>query len=211
MENEQKGKVLIWFKIYDLMYMYANDIQKEEFNSLVDSVDLIYTADSDSYQSALERVYEDSVRKLPDGIESTQEAAEYIASDFNLDPPKFETWDIIGPEKLKELLLGEDANKNPIEYSQMNDQMKPMTADDIEDMAEKLPGRVGEQLKGLMGAIDEVNETASEIFARYAAQCDELGVSKDQAKEEANQYMQGGIPAAEFVAPVNILDDLKRI
>tara|TARA_B100002019_G_scaffold281256_1_gene285111 strand:- start:884 stop:1519 length:636 start_codon:yes stop_codon:yes gene_type:complete len=211
MENEQKGKVLIWFKIYDLMYMYANDIQKEEFNSLVDSVDLIYAADSDSYQSALERVYEDSVRKLPDGIESTQEAAEYIASDFNLDPPKFETWDIIGPEKLKELLLGEDANKNPIEYSQMNDQMKPMTADDIEDMAEKLPGRVGEQLKGLMGAIDEVNETASEIFARYAAQCDELGVSKDQAKEEANQYMQGGIPAAEFVAPVNILDDLKRI
>lgn len=211
MENEQKGKVLIWFKIYDLMYMYANDTQKEEFNSLVDSVDLIYAADSDSYQSALERVYEDCVRKLPDGIESTQEAAEYIASDFNLDPPKFETWDIIGPEKLKELLLGEDANKNPIEYSQMNDQMKPMTADDIEDMAEKLPGRVGEQLKGLMGAIDEVNETASEIFARYAAQCDELGVSKDQAKEEANQYMQGGIPAAEFVAPVNILDDLKRI
>ena len=32
---------------------------------------------------------------------------------------------------------------------------------------------------------------------------------KDQMGE-ANQW-QGGIPAAEFVAPVNILDDLKRI
>jgi hypothetical protein len=195
------------------MYMYANDEQKEKFNELTDSADLFYAADKDSYQSALERVYDDQVRMLPEGTDCTEDAIEYIVTDLNLESGLITASDceIIGPEKLKELLLGENANKNPISYNQMNDEMKPMTAEDIEQMTHKLPGRVGEQLKGLMGAIDEVNETAGEIFARYAEQCDSLGVDKEQAKVEAEQYMKGGVPAAEFVAPVNILDDLKKI
>tara|TARA_Y100001972_G_C7627289_1_gene314731 strand:+ start:587 stop:1225 length:639 start_codon:yes stop_codon:yes gene_type:complete len=211
--KDKKKKILIWFKIYDLMYMYANDEQKEKFNELINNAHLFYAADSDSYQSALERVYDDQVRMLPEGTDCTEDAIEYIVTDLNLESGLITASDcqIIGPEKLKELLLGENANKSPINYNQMNNEMKPMTEEDIEQMVHKLPGRVGEQLKGLMGAIDEVNETAGEIFARYAAQCDALGVDKEQAKAEAAQYMNGNMPAAEFIAPVGILDDLKKI
>ena len=201
---------MIWFKIYDLMYMYANDTQKDDFNSLVDRVDIFYAADKESYQSACERAYEDQVRMLPEEIDNTEDAEAYIKTDMLLDAD-VTNLDIISPERMKTELLGEEANKGPMTYSQMNNDMKPMTPQDLEEAAERLPGRIGEQLKGLMGAIDEVNENASEIFARYAAECDALGVGKDQAKEEAEQYMKSNIPAAEFVAPVAILDNLKNL
>ena len=207
---EKEKKIMIWFKVYDLMYMYANDVQKDDFNSLVDKVDIFYAADKESYQSACERAYENQVRMLPEEIDNTEDAEAYIRTDMLLESD-ITNLDIISPERMKTELLGEEANKGPMAYSQMNNDMRPMTPQDLEEAAEKLPGRIGEQLKGLMGAIDEVNENASEIFARYAQECDNIGVGKDQAKQEAELYMKGNIPASEFVAPVAILDNLKKL
>lgn len=209
-ENKNGKKVMIWFKIYDLMYMYANETQKNDFNAIVDSIDIFYAADSDSYESACERVYENQVRMLPEEIDNTDDAEAHIKADMLLEEDVTEL-DIIGPERMKSELLGDEANQGPITYSQMNNEMRPMTPQELNEAADQLPGRIGEQLRGLMGAIDEVNETASEIFAEYARKCDELGIDKDQAKDEASQYMKGQIPAAEFVAPVAILDNLKNI
>ncbi len=207
---EENKTIMIWFKIYDLMYMYSNDSQKEDFNSLVDKVDIFYAADKESFQSACERVYDDQVRLLPEEVDNTEDAEAYIKTDLMLESD-LTNLDIISPERVKTELLGDEVNNSPMEYSQMNNEIKPMTPQDLEEAAERLPGRIGEQLKGLMGAIDEVNEDASEIFARYASECDSIGVDKEQAKSEAEQYMKGNIPAAEFVAPVAILDNLKNL
>ena len=62
-----------------------------------------------------------------------------------------------------------------------------------------------------MEAIEEVNDNASSIFAHYVEEAASQGISKEQAKEEAESYMKGQIPAAEFIAPVAILDNLRDL
>lgn len=216
MIEKQKKTVMIWFKVYDLMYMYSNDTQKDDFNALVNKADIIYAADKESYQSACERVYDDKVRILPEGIDNTEDATEAIKSDLL----RYEITDYVGfsdeieiitPERVKAEFLGDKSNRGPIEYNKMNGDLGPLDPEELDEMAEKLPGRIGEQLKGLVGAIDEVNQTAEEIFQQYALKCKAEGIEEAQAKEEASEYMKGKIPAAEFVAPVGILDSLKDI
>lgn len=208
--EKQKKTIMIWFKVYDLMYMYSNDAQKDDFNTLVNTADIFYAADKESYQSACERVYDDQVRLLPEGTESTEDAEVYIKADLMLEESVSDI-EIIGPEKVKSEFIGDQSNRGPIEYNKMNSDMGALNPEDLDEMAEKLPGRIGDQLKGLMGAIDEVNQTAEEIFEQYALKCKDEGITEDQAKQEASEYMKGEIPAAEFVAPVGILDSLKEI
>ena len=217
-KTENTKQIMIWFKIYDLMYMYADETQKKDFDALVDSVDIFYAADKDSYQSALERAYEDQVKIMPEGIDNTEDAEAHIKADIVLNCEKIGVeWDpldevnldieIIGPERVKAELLGGQVNNAPMNFNQMTHNVSEATPEDFD----KLPGRVGEQLKGLLGAIEEVHETAGQIYAQYVDKCLEMDIDKEQAKSEAAEYMKGQIPAAEFVAPVAILDNLKDI
>jgi len=208
-KNNTHTKIMIWFKAYDLMYMYADDSQKQDFNNLVDSIDRFYAADDDSYQSACERVYDDKVRMLPEEINNTADATAHIKAELLLEED-VTNLDIIGPERLKSELLG-DSDDAPVEYSDMGKDLRKMTNEEVEDAVERMPGRIGEQMKGLMEAIEEVNDNASSIFTHYVEESASRGISKEQAKEEAEAYMTGEIPAAEFIAPVAILDNLKDL
>lgn len=209
-------KVLIWFKAYDLMYMYANEEQKKHFDNIVNSAEILFVPDDsgDSYKSACERIYDDHVLILPPDVDNTEDAKAFIADKLLFGPDDGHKYEILGPEDLKKELLGEEIDANPINFAQMNNVKKglqEMSEEEMEEQIERMPGRIGEQLKGLMGAIEEVNDNASGIFARYCEEAANQGISKEQAKEEAEQYMKGEIPAAEFIAPVAILDNLKEI
>ena len=205
---------LVWFKVYDYMYIYADEAQKEIFDELASNADLLYTPDDDeSYQSALEREYEENVRKLPSDVDNTEDARISINTDFidEMHNGSISEIKVIGPEEVRSALLGDEKDA-PFDYSEINMMgNQPMTEEQFHNAAENLPGRIGDKLRGLVGAIDEVNREANEIFGRYIQESEEQGLTEDQAKTEAKSYMQGKIPAAEFIAPVGILDALKDL
>ena len=205
---EDKTTVLVWFKVYDYMYMYADNAQRETFDKIANNADFLFTPDDESYQSALEREYEEKVRKLDPEVDNTEQAKDDIAA--NLGRLKSEL-NIIGPEEMRNSLMG-GSKDDPFDYSEINMMGKqPMTEEDFNKTAENLPGRIGEKLRELVGSIDEVNQEANEIFGRYISESQDQGIDEEQAKNEAKSYMTGEIPAAEFIAPVLILDELRNL
>ena len=207
---ENKTTVLVWFKVYDYMYMYADEAQREVFDKLANSADLLFTPDQESYQSALEREYEEKVMLLDKDTDNTEDAKSDIAA--KLGRPISEL-NILGPEEMRDALVG-DSKDDSFDYSEINmmgKQIGPMTEEDFIKKTENLPGRIGEKLKELVGSIDEVNQEANEIFGRYISESEDQGIDSEQAKKEAKSYMTGEIPAAEFIAPVLILDELRNL
>ena len=81
-------KVLIWFKAYDLMYMYANEEQKKHFDNIVNSAEILFVPDDggDSYKSACERIYDDQVLILPPDVDNTADAKIFIADKLLFGP-----------------------------------------------------------------------------------------------------------------------------
>lgn len=200
--TENNITILIWFQIYDDMYRMCDEEQKEKFDNLVDAVDMLYTVDDESHQSALERVYSDQVSKLPADITNTEDAVSWLNTKYD----DYLFVNTLGPDEVKERIAYPDD-------SELSDIIHRVAGDEQMDMPDpdSLPGRIGHQIKELVNSINEVNDDARAIFDRYVTECQEAGVGVDQAKKEARSYMEGEIPAAEFVAPVALLDDLKKL
>lgn len=219
MSNDKNEiNILVWFEVFDSLVAQDYENRIDRVLDMFDTADVVY-ASKDSYRSACEFVSSSSVHKMPDYI-NNNEAVHAYAKERETEYDKI---NIITPIDV----LGAIVGKNPEELEETFDQIASRILSDNsdkpnviniadmskEEMRKSLPGPIADAFHGLQEAIEETSSRAGDIIAEYMSACDIDGIGERQAKEEGQNYIrsEGGIPAAEFICPVNILDRLKQI
>jgi hypothetical protein len=222
MSNDKKEiNILVWFEVFNSLIAQDYENRSDRVLDMFDDADIIY-ADKNSYRSACEFVASSKIHKMPDYI-NNDEAVKAYAKEREVEYDKI---NVIAPIDVLAIIV----DKNPEELEETFDEIsngmvsglsdnshKPkginISEMSEEEMRENLPGPIADAFHGLTKAIEETSSRAEEIISEYMSACDISGIDESQAKEEGQSYMSsdGGIPAAEFICPVNILDRLKQI